>query len=368
MGHGAADGAALVAAAALRPLEPTGWACAALLLLGSAWGVGFGVFERAARAPAPASQRKADGIVALTGGADRIETALHLLQAEQAPALLVSGVGRGVDLAEMMRRVRLAPALEARITLGRQATSTLGNAAKRRNGRGRPGPGATAGGDGRVSHGPGAARDRAGAARRGAGAGTPVQPPALRGTMDMETTRILASEFDKYLVARFGPYVGAGAAGGGALIWVRSALFNVWFFGATFVWGSIGAFVRAFRPERSLWVAQSLGRAACWRWRGEMLCGIRDRRRGRASTCRTGAALIASQHQSAFDTLIWLTAGSAGDRMYSRPSWRSIPLFGSHAEVPAGQIPVDRGASLQARCKSPAAAAPTGRRRMGGRS
>ncbi len=188
---------------------PTARACAALLLVGAAWGTAFGVFERTARAPAPALLPEADGIVALTGGADRIETALRLLQGGHAPALLVSGVGRGVDLAEMMRRVRLSPSLEARITLGRQATSTLGNAAETAQW-------ARAAGVRRLLvvtagyHMDRALLEIGRSLPEVALVPVPVQPPALRGTMDMETTRILAAEFDKYLVALFGPSIGLG--------------------------------------------------------------------------------------------------------------------------------------------------------------
>jgi uncharacterized SAM-binding protein YcdF (DUF218 family) len=71
----------------------------------------------------------ADGIVALTGGAERIEAALRLLQGEQAGKLLISGIGGGTDLAALTHRIGLDPApIASRVTLGRAATSTRGNA------------------------------------------------------------------------------------------------------------------------------------------------------------------------------------------------------------------------------------------------
>ncbi len=70
----------------------------------------------------------ADGIVVLTGGADRIETALRLLAEGRAPRLLVSGVARGADLAVLDRRVPLDADQASRVTLGRMAQSTAGNA------------------------------------------------------------------------------------------------------------------------------------------------------------------------------------------------------------------------------------------------
>lgn len=102
-----------------------------LLLAGScAWGAGFAWFTLAVRQPG-AIPARADGIVALTGGAGRIETALRLLAEDRAPLLLVSGVARGVDLAELARRADLDPAaLAARVTLGRVATTTVTNAAE----------------------------------------------------------------------------------------------------------------------------------------------------------------------------------------------------------------------------------------------
>jgi uncharacterized SAM-binding protein YcdF (DUF218 family) len=70
-----------------------------------------------------------DGIVALTGGAGRVELALHLLAAGEADKLLVSGIGGNTDLLALGRLagMDLAP-LAARITLGRYAASTQGNA------------------------------------------------------------------------------------------------------------------------------------------------------------------------------------------------------------------------------------------------
>jgi len=98
------------------------------LLLG--WAAGLVWFIRLADRAEPVPPR-ADGIVALTGGADRVETALHLLAEGRAGWLLVSGIGPGPDLASLAKRslVDAAP-LAARIELGRQATSTRGNAAE----------------------------------------------------------------------------------------------------------------------------------------------------------------------------------------------------------------------------------------------
>lgn len=71
----------------------------------------------------------ADGIVALTGGATRIETAFKLLDQDRARILLVSGIGWNTDLTALANRAGLDPEPFAqRVTLGRNAGSTHGNA------------------------------------------------------------------------------------------------------------------------------------------------------------------------------------------------------------------------------------------------
>jgi uncharacterized SAM-binding protein YcdF (DUF218 family) len=70
----------------------------------------------------------ADGIVVLTGGADRVETGLRLLAAGKAPQLLISGVGGTADFATLARSAGASPALASRVSLGRDATTTRGNA------------------------------------------------------------------------------------------------------------------------------------------------------------------------------------------------------------------------------------------------
>ena len=70
----------------------------------------------------------ADGIVALTGGAGRVELALRLLVTGRADRLLLSGIGGGSDLATLGRLAGIDTAPVAdRITVGRYAASTRGN-------------------------------------------------------------------------------------------------------------------------------------------------------------------------------------------------------------------------------------------------
>src|SRR6202012_1249899 len=85
-------------------------------------------FVRTTHPPPPAPPNHTDGIVALTGGAGRVELALHLLAGGRADRLLLSGVGGGTR----SRPPRHPPGgdvapLGERITLGRYAASTRGN-------------------------------------------------------------------------------------------------------------------------------------------------------------------------------------------------------------------------------------------------
>lgn len=103
---------------------------AILLVAALGWGAGLAWFVHAAMQPGEAPP-PADGIVALTGGAQRIEVALRLLAQDRARLLLVSGVAPGAELPELARRAGVDPEkLAPRVTLGRQARTTLGNAAE----------------------------------------------------------------------------------------------------------------------------------------------------------------------------------------------------------------------------------------------
>lgn len=74
---------------------------------------------------------RAEGIVALTGGEGRIETALDLLEQERAERLLISGVNRHVTvdaLLRLNRTTRDIATLRKRVEAGFYAQDTLGNA------------------------------------------------------------------------------------------------------------------------------------------------------------------------------------------------------------------------------------------------
>lgn len=71
----------------------------------------------------------ADGIVVLTGGKDRISTAVNLLQNNRAPRLLISGVHPGTSSKTIAETMKIKKSvLNCCVDLDRLATDTKGNA------------------------------------------------------------------------------------------------------------------------------------------------------------------------------------------------------------------------------------------------
>jgi len=182
-----------------RVWQSLGLTVALLLGLGAAWNLGFAQFAAAAHRPGEAPGQ-ADGIVVLTGGADRVEAALQLLADGHAPRLLVSGVRRGTDLAQV---VPPELALSERVTLGRIAQTTVGNAAETAAWVHRHGVRrlivVTAG-----YHMPRALLELQRAVPGVELVPVAVLSPALRGGMPAATLRLLANEYDKLLAVRLG--------------------------------------------------------------------------------------------------------------------------------------------------------------------
>src|SRR6202158_1795708 len=78
--------------------------------------------------------RKADGIVALTGAASRIPDAIELLAAERGKRLLISGVYRDTSAREIARLTPLySKYFTCCIDLDRSALNTFGNALETKN-------------------------------------------------------------------------------------------------------------------------------------------------------------------------------------------------------------------------------------------
>jgi uncharacterized SAM-binding protein YcdF (DUF218 family) len=91
------------------------------------WALGFAWFMLAL--PGPLQNVTTDAIVVPTGGAGRIDRGLALLEAHAAKRMLVSGVGPGVQPADLVKANHADPALFACcIDLGHEAIDTRSNA------------------------------------------------------------------------------------------------------------------------------------------------------------------------------------------------------------------------------------------------
>jgi uncharacterized SAM-binding protein YcdF (DUF218 family) len=111
-----------------RRLVVTGLALA-MIGIALALAVGFAWFSRQIDMPGGEAPAHVDGIVAFTGGAERVETALRLLAQGRAERLLLSGIGGGAELPELAHHAGVdSLPLASRITIGRSATTTHGNA------------------------------------------------------------------------------------------------------------------------------------------------------------------------------------------------------------------------------------------------
>ncbi len=101
-----------------------------VILLGlSAWGGGLFWFIEQIPRRIEAPDSITDAIVVLTGGAGRLGAGLELLARGRAAKLFVSGVYRGVEVAEILRASRQSPEeLECCVELGHAAVDTRGNA------------------------------------------------------------------------------------------------------------------------------------------------------------------------------------------------------------------------------------------------
>lgn len=117
----------------------------------------------------------------------------------------------------------------------------------------------------------------------------------------------------------------------------RSVLYTMWFYGVSvpmIICGQILPLLpkRAAKPYARLWSRLVLA--------GLPICGIRVEITGRENLPPGGGMLVASMHQSAFDTLLWWRM-VPDCRYVVKAELMKIPLFGRIARL-AGQIGVDR--------------------------
>ncbi len=188
-----------------RRFRPLRWLVNIVVLLAGAWAVGFLAFMVviwAASPPDPVPH--ADGIVALTGGDGRVGAAMALLAERAAPALLISGAGRGTYLGDFTADdTAAATRYASEITLGHAALSTRGNAvetaawAKARNMHSLIIVTAD-------YHMPRASLELHRFLPDVTLIEVPVRPPAISHLFGLPTLRLLAGEYNKFLLVRTG--------------------------------------------------------------------------------------------------------------------------------------------------------------------
>ncbi|MDE8346252.1 MAG: lysophospholipid acyltransferase family protein [Acidocella sp.] len=118
---------------------------------------------------------------------------------------------------------------------------------------------------------------------------------------------------------------------------IRAAVFNCLMGGSGLVLSLYGLLLRRVAPEYLSVAARVWGRFCLWALR--VTCNVRVRVEG-VSALPPGPVVIAAQHQSAMDILIWLTILPSPAFVLKRELCK-IPLFGALL-VPAGNIAVDR--------------------------
>jgi 1-acyl-sn-glycerol-3-phosphate acyltransferase len=119
---------------------------------------------------------------------------------------------------------------------------------------------------------------------------------------------------------------------------LRSALFNLFFVLVTTAFCLFGVLLLTQPAERMLRLAMAWSRVVLRALR--LLCGIDYRVQGAEHLPRDGAALIASEHQSAFDTIVFFSLVPRCAYVMKRELLR-VPILGRLAPH-AGMIPVDR--------------------------
>lgn len=108
------------------------------------------------------------------------------------------------------------------------------------------------------------------------------------------------------------------------MIFLRSATFNLFFFTVTTVLTIAATAARPNSPTSVLRYAKLWARTVIWGLR--VICRIRVEVTG-SENLPEGAAIIASAHQSAFDTVVWLTLVPRCCYVLKQ-ELLSIPLFG----------------------------------------
>jgi 1-acyl-sn-glycerol-3-phosphate acyltransferase len=109
------------------------------------------------------------------------------------------------------------------------------------------------------------------------------------------------------------------------VILLRSAAFNAWFFGISLLITIPGTVLALVAPDRMLALARLWARLVLFGL--SHICRIEVRLIGAGNLPAQGPALLASAHQSALDTLVWLTLVPRTCYVLKKELTR-IPMFG----------------------------------------
>lgn len=179
--------------------------CWLVLLPCAAWAGGFALYLiEVETAASPNPMPRADGIIVLTGGDNRVSAALALLAQRDAPRLLISGAGRGTYLGDFTSDdISATTRYAGDITLGHTANTTYGNALEAADWvhdyHLRTVIVVTA-----DYHMPRAMLEMHRHLPGITLIPAPVRPPAMDDLFSRSTIRLLTNEYTKFLVVRFG--------------------------------------------------------------------------------------------------------------------------------------------------------------------
>ncbi len=120
---------------------------------------------------------------------------------------------------------------------------------------------------------------------------------------------------------------------------IRSFLFSLWFLAVTVFLALCGLPAGLLPQPRLITFGRLWGGAVI---AGMWICGMRVKIDGLENLPQSGPMLIASQHQSAFDTMLWFRL-VPDCRYVMKAELLRIPVFGWLARR-SQQIPVERGA------------------------
>ncbi|MGG5818887.1 lysophospholipid acyltransferase family protein [Falsiroseomonas sp. HW251] len=140
---------------------------------------------------------------------------------------------------------------------------------------------------------------------------------------------------------------------------LRSILFNACFYLLTAGMGLLGLPLMLAPRRHAVALVRAWGRSVVFLLGA--ICGVRLELRGLANI-PAGGVVLASKHQSAFDTIVWL-AHLPDPAYVLKKELLAIPLYGWFCRK-VGMIPVDRsggGAALRAMLRAAQAALEAGR-------